>query len=65
MRQTDAQLYTQKSFKWEKDEIYVLGVNIQTDRQQVIEKNYSKVLKKVENRTELLSLEGKVIVTKG
>ncbi len=45
LRHSNAVLYTQKSFKWEKNAITVLGTTISCDKTQVLNDNYDKILK--------------------
>ena len=69
IRKTNAKLYSQKPLHWSDGPITILGLDISTDIDEVINNNYAKVLVKMENmvkiwRTRDLTLYGKSVILK-
>ena len=66
LKNSSAQLYTQKSFKWVEGTVNVLGVEITHDKEMLQDENYTNVMKKIDNIIDLwnnrkLTIEGRVI----
>ena len=69
IRNTNARLYSQKPLHWSEGPITILGIDICTNIDTVIEVNYQKVISKMKNlikiwRTRDLTVYGKCVVLK-
>ena len=70
IRNSNARLYTLKPIQWSEGIVSVLGVTISTDRNELIDLNYNKVIRKMENVVKIwksrgLTIYGKNVIIKG
>ena len=69
LKNSDAQLYTQRNLKWTNNPSVLLGIEIGTNIQDTVKKNYSKVITKIENlikiwRSRQLTILGRIVIIK-
>ena len=69
LKNSEAQLYTQRNLTWTNNPSILLGIEISTDIQNIVTNNYDKVIKRIENLIKLwkgrqLTIFGRTVVIK-